>query len=311
MMKALTVGPSRLAHTYSIVARDPVSGEMGTAVQSHWFGVGSRVTWGQAGVGVVATQSFINASFGPNGLALLQAGHSAGQAVEALLAADEGREFRQVAIVDAQGRVAAYTGSKCVAAAGHYLGQNYSVQANLMASERVWPAMAAAFESSQEPLAERLVAALAAAQAAGGDIRGQQSAALLVVRGQASSEPGEDRLIDLRVEDHPHPVAELTRLLQVSRAYEYMNAGDESLEREDVEGALAAYRAAASLQPDNLEMEFWHAVCLANAGRLAEASAKFSEIFAQDRNWSITTQRIAEVGLLQLTPADLAKITRL
>jgi uncharacterized Ntn-hydrolase superfamily protein len=185
------------------------------------------------------------------------------------------------------------------------------VQANLMLNGRVWPAMARAFEASQGPLAERMVAALAAAQAEGGDIRGKQSAALVVVQGQASGNLWEDRLVDLRVEDHPQPIAELQRLLSVFRAYEYMNAGDESLEMNDVEGALANYRAAESLQPDNLEMQFWHAVALTNVGRLEAALPKFQHIFAQDGNWSVTTQRIASVGLLRVTPADLEKIIRL
>jgi len=302
---------SKLAHTYSIVARDPITGEMGVAVQSHWFSVGSIVSWAEAGVGALATQSFVNASFGPGGLALLKSGKTANQVVEELIASDEGREFRQLAMVDAQGNVVAYTGQKCVPAAGHYLGGNFSVQANLMLNDHIWPAMGRAFEASQEPLAERMVIALEAAQAAGGDIRGQQSAALLVVRGQATGNIWEDRLIDLRVEDHPEPLKELKRLLNVARAYEYMNAGDESLEKADVEGALANYRTAETIQPDNLEMNFWHAVALANAGRLEEAIPKFEKIFAQDRNWSVTTQRIAGVGLLRVTPADLEKIARL
>ena len=302
---------SKLAHTYSIVARDPERGELGVAVQSHWFSVGSLVSWAEAGVGVVATQAFINASFGPRGLALLKAGETASGAVEQLIASDDGGDFRQLAIIDVQGNVAAYTGQKCIPDAGHYVGENFSVQANLMLNDRVWPVMAAAYERSEGPLAERMVAALEAAQTAGGDIRGQQSAALVVVRLQATGNPWEDRLADLRVEDHPEPVAELRRLLTVFRAYKHMNAGDERLEKDDIEGALAAYRAAETLQPNNLEMQFWHAVALANAGRLQEALPKFEQIFAQDRNWSVTTQRIAGVGLLRVTPAELEKITRL
>jgi uncharacterized Ntn-hydrolase superfamily protein len=299
---------SKLAHTYSIVARDPITGEMGVAVQSHWFSVGSIVSWAEAGVGAIATQSFVNASFGPGGLALLKAGKTASQVVEELIASDEGRDFRQLAVVDTQGHVAAYTGQKCVSAAGHYLGDNFSVQANLMLNDQIWPAMARAFEAAQEPLAERMVFALEAAQAAGGDIRGRQSAAILVVRGQASGNIWADRLIDLRVEDHPEPVKELKRLLKVARAYEYMNEGDESLEKNDIEGALANYRTAEAIQPDNLEMKFWHAVSLVNAGRLDEALPKFKQVFAQDGNWVTTVQRIAEVGLLSVDKTDLEKI---
>ncbi len=302
---------SKLAYTYSIVARDPQTGELGVAVQSHWFSVGSIVSWAEAGVGAVATQSFVNASFGPRGLDLLRTGNSATQTVEILIASDEGRDYRQLAIVDGQGNVAAYTGQKCVAEAGHTLGQGFSVQANLMLNDRVWPAMARAFEASQGPLAERMVAALAAGQTAGGDIRGKQSAALLVVSGQASGQIWQDRLIDLRVEDHPEPVHELKRLLEVFRAYEFMNQGDASLEKGDVEKALTAYRTATALQPDNLEMKFWHAVSLANVSRLDEALPLFQTIFAQDDNWRTTVQRISQAGLLKLSPTDLDKIIRL
>lgn len=302
---------SRLAHTYSIVARDPERGELGVAVQSHWFSVGSLVSWAEAGVGVVATQAFINTSFGPRGLALLKAGETARGAVDKLIASDDGRDFRQLAIIDAQGNGAAYTGQKCIPDAGHYVGENFSVQANLMLNNRIWPVMAEAFERSEGPLAERMLTALEAAQAEGGDIRGQQSAALVVVRLQATGNLWEDRLVDLRVDDHPGPVAELKRLLTVFRAYQYMNAGDECLEENDIEGALANYRAAETLQPDNLEMEFWHAVALANAGLLEEALPKFEQIFARDRNWSVTIGRIAGVGLLRVTPAELKKIVRL
>ena len=302
---------SKLAHTYSIVARDPDTGEMGVAVQSHWFSVATLVSWAEAGVGVVATQAFINTSFGPRGLALLKDGETANGAVEKMVAADDGRNFRQLAMIDAQGNVAAYTGQKCIPEAGHFVGENFSVQANLMLNDRVWPAMAKAFEKSQGPLAERMVATLETAQAAGGDIRGKQSAAIVVVRGQATGNLWEDHLVDLRVDDHLEPLVELKRLLTVFHAYKYMNAGDECLETNDVEGALANYRTAESLQPDNLEMQFWHAVALANVGRLEEARPKFKEIFGQDRSWSVTTQRIAIVGLLRVTPAELEKITRL
>ncbi|MFN8458792.1 MAG: DUF1028 domain-containing protein [Anaerolineae bacterium] len=299
---------SPLAHTYSIVARDPATGDMGVAVQSHWFSVGSLVTWAEAGVGAIATQAFVNASFGPHGLELLRLGLSAPEAVNTLIAADDGREVRQLAIVDSQGQVAAHTGRNCIPAAGHHLGDNYAVQANLMLNEQVWPAMAAAFESSRGPLAERLVATLAAAQAVGGDIRGQQSAALLVVSGVSTGEIWQDRLIELRIEDHPQPVTELQRLLQIHRAYEYMNRGDEAMERNDVAGALEAYRLAEALYSDNPEMKFWHAVSLANAGQVKAALPMFQEIFSQDRLWASLLARLPAVGLLRITPGDLATI---
>ena len=195
-----------LAHTFSIVARDSVTGEMGVAVQSHWFSVGTSVTWGEAGVGVVATQSFVNPSFGPRGLALLKNGLTAQQAVDMLIKNDDGRNVRQLAICDSKGNVAAWTGKKCIPPAGDIQGDEFSCQANLMSTDKVWPAMAKAFEKSKsQPLAERLIAALEAGQAAGGDIRGRQSAAILVVKGKPTGKIWEDREIDLRVEDSQYP----------------------------------------------------------------------------------------------------------
>jgi uncharacterized Ntn-hydrolase superfamily protein len=295
-------------HTFSIVARDPRSGEMGVAVQSHWFSVGTLCPWAEAGAGAIATQSFVNVSFGPRGLALLREGGSAGEVLEALLAADEGREVRQVAIVDARGEVAAHTGRKCVPQAGHRLGEGFSVQANLMLNDRVWPAMAAAFEVARGPLAERLVAALEAGQAAGGDIRGKQSAALLVVRSESTGQVWEDRLVDLRVEDHVEPVAELKRLLAVSRAYEHMNRGDLAIEEGDVAGALQAYQAAEEMFPGNLEMQYWHAVALANAGMVEDALPIFAAVFRRDPNWRTLTGQLPAVDLLGVEGEDLERI---
>ena len=180
--------------TFSIVALDPDNGDLGVATQSKFLAVGAVVPWARAWVGAVATQSFVDPSYGPLGLGLLRAGRSAPEALAGLLAADEGREVRQVAMVDAQGRVAAHTGKKCIAEAGQRVGKDFSVQANLMASAEVWPAMARAFEQARGDLAERMLQALEAAQRAGGDIRGQQSAALLVVPGQATGRPWADRI---------------------------------------------------------------------------------------------------------------------
>ena len=298
-------------HTFSIVARDPETGEMGVAVQSHWFSVGALCPWAEAEVGAIATQSFVNVSFGPRGLELLRAGHSAPEVVQTLIDADEGREVRQLAVVDAQGNAAAHTGSGCVPAAGHVLGAGYSAQANLMLNDRVWPAMAAAYEASRGPLAERMVAALEGAQGAGGDIRGKQSAALIVVRAKSTGQSWEDRVVDLRVEDHEEPVAEIKRLLRVHRAYEHMNGGDLALEAGDVEGALAAYRAAQGMFPDNLEMRYWHAVSLANLGRVEEALPIFAAVFAGDPNWRTLTGRLPAVGLLDVSEADLERIVEL
>ncbi len=297
-----------LAHTYSIVARDSVTGEMGVAVQSHWFSVGSIVSWAEAGVGAIATQSFVNVSFGPRGLELLKQGKRAPEVLQILIDSDEGREVRQLAIIDASGQVAAYTGKNCIPAAGHIVGSNFSVQANLMLNEKVWPAMARAFEKSTEPLAERMVAALEAAQEAGGDIRGRQSAAILVVKSKSSGKVWEDRLIDLRVEDHPEPIQEIKRLLRLYRAYDFMNQGDLAVEKNDIAGALHAYGTAEKMFPDNLEMKYWHAVSLANVGMIDDALPIFKTIFRKDSNWRLLTQRLPGVGLLKVGEADLKRI---
>jgi uncharacterized Ntn-hydrolase superfamily protein len=300
-----------LAHTYSIVARDSETGEMGVAVQSHWFSVGSLVSWAEAGIGAIATQSFVNVSFGPRGLELLKQGKTAQQALKMLIDSDEGREVRQLAIIDANGNVAAYTGKKCIPEAGHIVGENFSVQANLMLNDKVWPAMEKAFKQSNGHLAERMVAALEAAEQTGGDIRGKQSAAILVVRGKSTGKTWEDRLIDLRVEDHPEPIQEIKRVLKVFRAYEYMNAGDLAIEKNDIPGALKAYSAAEEMFPDNLEMKYWHAVCLANEGMVDESLPLFNEIFEKDNNWRVLTKRLPAVGLLNVNEKDLKKILSL
>ncbi len=304
-------GNEPLAHTYSIVAIDEATGEMGAAVQSHWFSVGSLVIWGEAGVGVVATQSFVNPALGPNGLELMKAGLTPREVMAKLLGADPGREVRQVAMLNAKGEVAAHTGNQCIEAAGHQLGNGYSVQANLMEKNTVWPAMAEAFEASAgQPLAERLMAALEAAQVEGGDIRGKQSAAILVVAPESTGKVWEDRRVDLRVEDHAEPVKELKRLLKVHRAYEHMNKGDLAVEHGDVELAMKEYGAAEEMFPDNLEMKFWHAVSLANIGKVEEALPLFAEVFKGDENWKILTPRLVKNQLLTVDDATLERILK-
>ena len=297
-----------LAHTYSIVARDPDTGEMGVAVQSHWFSVGSIVAWGEAGVGVVATQSFVNVSFGPRGLALLKRGKTANQAVEALIASDDGRDVRQLAILGVDGSVDAYTGKNCIPGAGHIVGENYSVQANLMKNDKVWSAMAEAFENSSGPLAERMIMSLEAAQRVGGDIRGKQSASILIVKGESSGKVWEDRLIDLRVEDHPEPVKELKRLLRVFRAYEHMNKGHLAVEHGDMKLAMEEYSAAEYMFPDNEEMKYWHAVTLVNNGDLNNALPLFKSVFSKNEDWIELTPRLVPIGLLMVSDEELQKI---
>ena len=298
-----------LTHTFSIVAYDQQSGQIGVAVQSHWFSVGSIVSWAEAGVGAVTTQSLVNVSFGPRALESLKKGYSPQKTVEELVNADEGRDFRQLAVIDEKGRVATHTGEKCIADAGHIIGKNYSVQANMMLNKEVVPAMSKAFEQSSGPLAERMVAALQAAQKAGGDIRGQQSAAIIIVRAKSTGKFWEDRLIDLRVEDHPNAVKELARILAVFRAYEHMNKGDLAIEKGDEKTALQEYAAAEKMFPNNTEMKFWHAVALVNIGKVDLALPIFKKIFAEDKNYIELTRRIVSNGLLKADEATLQNIT--
>ena len=300
--------PTRPVHTFSIVARDPATGELGVAVQSHWFSVGPIVAWAEAGVGAVATQSFVDPSYGKNGLDLMRAGKSAPEALKELLAKDEGREVRQVAMIDAQGRVDAWTGKNDIQAAGHIVGNNFSVQANLMLNDKVWPAMARSFENTRGDLADRMLAALDAAQAVGGDIRGRQSAALIVVTGKPTGQAWKDRTFDLRVDDSPEPLKELRRLVRLQRAYNHMNAGDLAVEKKDNEGALREYGAAERLVPDNAEMIYWHAVALVNMGRVEESLPLFRKVFAMDRNWITLTPRLPKSGLLPDDPKLINRI---
>lgn len=299
------------AHTFSIVARDTVTGEMGVAVQSHWFSVGSLVTWGKAGVGVVATQSFVNPSFGPRGLSLLENGLTPKLAVETLLELDEGRAVRQLAILDVQGNVAAYTGEHCIEAAGHIIGDNFSVQANLMDKNTVWPAMAKAFENAKGSLAERMLVAMEAAQNEGGDIRGKQSAAILVVKAKSTGNSWEDKVVDLRVEDNDNPLAEMRRLLNIHTAYEFMNKGDLAVEMGDNVLAKELYMNAQKLNPNNVEMQYWYAVTLANNGELTAAKAIFREIFKRNPKWKELTPRLVKPKLLTISNEQLEEILKL
>jgi len=303
---------NNFAHTYSIIARDPKTGEMGVGVQSHWFSVGSLVSWGEAGIGVVATQSLVNKSFGLRGLDLLKQGNTPQEAIDILLSDDDGRDVRQVAILDAQGRVATYTGAKCIKQAGHIVGENFSVQANLMLSDKVWPSMAEAYEKNDNmALPERLLKSLEAAESVGGDIRGKQSAALLIVAGAPTEEKWEDPIIDLRVEDHSEPLNELSRLLKVYRAYEHMNNGDLAIEKNDIDKALEEYDTAQKMFPENLEMTYWVAVSLANQRKVNEAMVLFDKVFKKDKNWRILTERLPHSELLNVSEENLKKILSL
>lgn len=297
------------AHTYSIVAWDPDTGEMAVAVQSHWFSVGSVVSWGEGGVGVVATQSFVNKSFGIRGLELLKQGKSPQEAVDILLSDDPGREVRQLAILNAKGQVATHTGKNCIDVASHYAGEHFSVQANMMLNDQVIPSMEQAYKKSAHlPLAERVLEVLKAAEAAGGDIRGKQSAALLVVSATESQKPWDERLIDLRVDDHEEPLSELERLLKVHRAFEHMNNGDLFIEKNEMEKAMNEYNMAMKLFPDNLEMQYWTAITLANNKEMEKALSMLKKIYAADPNWRELTRRLPKSGLLTVSESDLKKM---
>jgi uncharacterized Ntn-hydrolase superfamily protein len=293
--------------TYSIVARDPDNGEMGAAVQSHWFSVGSVVTWGDAGVGVVATQSFAQPSYGPLGLELMRAGIDAEAALAGLVRADSERERRQVAMIDAEGRAAAHTGAACIAAAGHAIGAGVSVQANMMRSDRVWPAMLEAYHAAEGALADRMLAALDAGEAAGGDLRGRQSAAVLVVRAHSTNRPWDDRIVDLRVEDSRDPLGELRRLLTVRRAYQHMEAAEQHEVAGDLNASLAEYQAAVALMPDNDEARFWVAVLLARHQRVDEARRMLAGVADREPGWSELLRRLPAAGLF---PADRELLER-
>jgi uncharacterized Ntn-hydrolase superfamily protein len=302
-----------VVHTYSIVARDPATGEMGVAVQSHWFSVGSIVTWAEAGVGAVATQSLVEPAYGPRALELMRGGTAAPEALKQLVAKDPQPAGRQVAMVDAAGRAAAYTGTGAIQAAGHHLGEGFSVQANMMANARVWPAMAEAFTATRGDLATRMLAALEAAEKAGGDIRGRQSAALLIVKAQNTGRPwaGADRVFDLRVEDHPTPVGELRRLIRLQRAYAHANRGDELMTEQKVELALKEYAAASRIAPEIVELPFWHAVTLASIGREADAAPIFRAVFAKEPIWAELLERLPAANLFPNDPALIKRIQAL
>lgn len=297
------------AHTYSIVARDPVTAQMGVAVQSHWFSTGSMVTWAEPGVGVIATQSMVEVGYGPLGLNKMRNGKTAPEALKSLLQEDPNREVRQVAMIDARGNVGVHTGSHCIAEAGHQSGVQYSVQANMMKKNTVWSAMARAYESAEGELPDRLLAALDAAQTEGGDIRGKQSAAMLVVSGEHSDHPWTGILIDLRVEDHQEPLAELRRLLTIQRAYHAMNQGDEYLSEGKFQEAFAAYNQATTLAPQLEELSFWQAVTLADTGKVEDSLPIFKHVFSINPDWVLLLQRLPAAGLLKVDPETLNRIT--
>ena len=300
--------PSRPVHTYSIVARDPQTGQLGVGVQSHYFAVGPIVPWAEPGVGAVATQSLVEVSYGPKGLALMQHGRSAPDALKQLLEDDPGREVRQVAMIDAKGRAAAHTGKKCIAEAGHRVGDQFSVQANLMLRDTVPDAMAEAFTAARGDLADRIMAALQAAQDQGGDLRGRQSAAILIVSGERAETPWKEKRFDLRVEDHPRPLQELRRLIRLQRAYHHVDAGDTYVAHGKLDLAAREYDLAAQLAPDVTELVFWQAVGLFSAGQHDTALPLFAKCFRDDPNWALLVPRLVDCEFIEADEEAVAKI---
>lgn len=301
----------RPVHTYSIVAIDKERGEMGVAVQSHWFSVGSVVCWARSGAGVVATQSLAEPAYGYRGLEWMSQGLTAQETFRKIQAEDPTPQIRQVAMIDTHGQVVSFTGGKCIAEAGDQRGRDFAVQANIMEKPSVWPAMARAFESAQGTLARRMLAALKAAEAEGGDLRGKQSAALLVVKIAASATPWKDGIFDLRVDDHPSPLEELERLLHVAEAYRFMDLGDEQLGKGDVAGAKQAYGQAMSLLPGQSEITFWTAVTMVSQGERDQAMALFAKALSQNPKWGELLPRLIKVELFPQDPELLKKILAL
>ena len=284
----------RLASTFSIVARDPKTKELGVAVQSHYFSVGSAVPWAEYGVGAVATQSFVEPAYGPRTLRLLARGVTPAQALARLTAQDARREVRQVGVIDARGRTAGWTGSGCIEYAGHVRGTEYAAQGNLLASPKVWPAMGRAFESTQGALADRLLAALEAGQRAGGDARGMQSAAILVVGRPEEGKPWTQRKVDLRVEDHHSPIRELRRLVTLQRAFSLGDEADQAALQGDARRAEATYARAVRMAPGSDELRFWRGAMRMRLGRHAAAVEDVRAAIRMNPRWRKLLPRLGE-----------------
>jgi len=294
--------------TYSIVARDPMTGRFGVAVQSHYLGVGATVPWLEAGVGAIATQASVNVSFGPMGLEMLRAGQAADAVVAALVAGDEQAHVRQLGVVDRDGRAAAHTGAECIPACGHLVRDGFTVQGNLLERDSCWPAMAAAYErtlADGAPFVERLLRAMEAAEAEGGDVRGRQSAAIMVVKADLQPAAWRGRLMDLRIEDHPDPVPELRRIVTMQLAYDLLDEEGDSAR----DGASAAerYELARKLSPDAYELAFWKGVELATAGDVEGGRRELQVAFAADKRWRTTLEHLAQARREGVTP-ELAEV---
>jgi uncharacterized Ntn-hydrolase superfamily protein len=294
--------------TYSIVARDSETGRFGVAVQSHYLGVGPVVPWLEAGVGAVATQASVNISFGPLGLELLRAGRSAQEVVAALVASDAQAQMRQLGVVDAKGGAAAHTGTDCIPACGHLVGEGFTVQGNLLERETCWPAMAAAYRASLAegaPFVERLLRAMEAAEGEGGDVRGRQSAAIMVVSADLQQAAWRGRLMDLRIEDHPDPVPELRRIVTMQLAYNLLD--DEGDAARAGKSGTERYALAREMSPDAFELAFWRGVELATSGDVEGGRRELRIAFEADSRWRTTLQHLAD-GRREGVTAELAAL---
>jgi uncharacterized Ntn-hydrolase superfamily protein len=291
--------------TYSLVARDQETGDLAVAVQSHYFSVGSVVSWAEPGVGAVATQSFAEAGYGPRGLELMRSGRSAAGALGELVDRDEREALRQVAMIDAAGRVAVHTGHGCIPEAGHRVGDQMSAQANMMRRPTVPDAMVEAYSSMTGDLADRILAAFDAAEAEGGDIRGRQSAAIVIVGGKPTDAPWKERRIDLRVEDHPEPVQELRRLVTLRRAYDQMERGEDLAVSGDLPAAVEHYERAHAAAPDSIEISFWLGLSLAGSGRVEEGLPHLKRACLENDGWVELVRRMSDAGMI---PAEAAQV---
>ncbi|MCH7663458.1 MAG: DUF1028 domain-containing protein [Chloroflexi bacterium] len=306
-----------LIPTYSIVAFDADTGQLGVGVQSHYFGVGRIVPWAEYGVGAVATQSFSEYSYGPLGLDLMRAGKTAEQALDSLLASDSLRELRQVAMIGADGKASTHTGKKCIQGAGQHVDENYSAQANLMLTETVWDVMAEAYEKAEGDLAERIMVSLEAAEAEGGDIRGMQSVAILVVSKERAGDKSTAPLLRLHVEDHTDPLVEMRRLLDYANAYQHQTKAAGMLEENElddkkVKAANEEFEKSLVLMPSevNPELVFWHAVSLVEAKRVEESLPLFKQVFEIEEKWRELVPRLVPSEVLPDDKEIIAMIVR-
>ncbi|MEM0118019.1 MAG: DUF1028 domain-containing protein [Conexivisphaerales archaeon] len=295
--------------TYSIVAIDKTKEQIGVGVQSHWFSVGSIVTWAKPSAGAVATQAFADPRYGYLGIELMSEGISAKKVLKMLLSTDEKADSRQVAMVDFKGEVASHTGKNCLPEAGHVAGEGYSAQGNIMKNRQVWIQMADAFERSEGELADRILASLYAGQKAGGDIRGMQSAAILVVKLKRSSEPWLDKIVDLRVEDSSKPLEELTRILTVHKAYVHADKGDAFLSEGKLEEAMKEYKRAFEFAPANEELRYWYAIGLLNSGKINEGLRELKAVYDTNPEMKRITPKLPNYGMLKVDEKLLKEIT--